>query len=115
MSYDSVLLYREICRILRQTPCCSLNAVSKELQVSPRTIQNVVSRLIGRSFTGLREELLLTEIKSLLVTRPTLEIKEISYAMGYKSPRSFARAVKRVSGLTPGQIRLRVSRGLLGV
>ncbi len=43
--------------------------------------------------------------KSLLVSEPTLPIKAISFALGYKSQRSFARAVRRATGISPEELR----------
>jgi len=112
MSYDQRLLFNHVLTALRRTPICSLGVLSRELGVSVRTIEAVVSHCAGKGFRDLRQEALVAEVKALLAERPARAIKEISYAMGYNSPRSFARAVKRVCGLTPEQLRYRAGHDL---
>jgi len=57
------------------------------------------------SFRELQERALLAETERLLTSYPPLSIKEIAFATGYKSPRSFSRAVRRACGLSPREFR----------
>ena len=90
--------------MLEGDPCRSLSDLSQELQVSRRTIQNAVNVVAGRKFRDLREDLLLAKIKKLLESANTT-IRKASLEAGHKSSRSFARAVRRVCGLTPQKLR----------
>lgn len=94
--------------MLEGDPCRSLSDLSEELQVSRRTIQNTVNLVTGKKFRDLREDLLLTKIKKLLESANTT-IRKVSLEAGYKSSRSFARAVRRVCGVTPQQLRTRTA------
>ncbi len=99
MSYDPRLLFEEISICLHESPSKTLLDISKNLRVSRRT---------GGTFRGLREEILLTNVRSLFVSQPTLAIKELCFAVGFKSATSFARAIKRASGSSPEELRFRV-------
>lgn len=95
--------------MLESNPCCSLGKMSRKLRISRRTIQNIVKAITGKRFRDLREELLLVRIKNLLASAPNTTVMEISLEAGYRSPRSFARAVKRACGISPQQLRNRIA------
>jgi AraC-like DNA-binding protein len=111
MSYDSLLLFTKVAACLFENPRQTLEEMSDNLHVGKRTIQHTVRVSVGRSFKHFREEVLLTEAKRLLTERPEMAIKELSFQLGFRSATSFARAVKRTSGLSPVQIRSIVSQG----
>lgn len=113
MSYERDLVFAQIHIAVSEHPELSLGGIAKLCGVSVRTLESIVSERTGCAFRSLREEAMMAAVRRLLEQRPTLAIKEISYAMGYKSPRSFARAVRRTCGLTPRQLRLRAGRVLI--
>jgi transcriptional regulator GlxA family with amidase domain len=115
MSYDSRLLFEAISISLHESPSKTLLDISKNLRVSRRTIEKAISSSTGGTFRQFREEILLRSVRSLCVSQPTLAIKELCFAVGFKSARSFARAIKRVSGSSPEEFRFRVARELLDV
>jgi len=112
VSYNHRLLLDEICRCLRQSPCCSLGVLSQELTVSRRTIQQVAITTTGKTLRQLRKEILLARVKHLFISRPTSAIKELSFDLGYKSSRSFSRAIRRASGTSPEKLRSQITDGL---
>lgn len=109
MSYNHALLFETITKHLQMNPRCSINYLSNQLKISRRTIQEVVSAKSSKTFSALRQEVLLNEVKRLLVSKPELTIKEISFNVGFYSPRSFARSVKKACGYSPEELRLRLS------
>jgi AraC-like DNA-binding protein len=113
VSYDHRLLLEEISLSLHRDPCCSLESLSRELQVSRRTIQKVLINATGKGLRQCREEIVIARLRSLLIARPTSAIKELSFAIGYKSPSSFARAIRRVCGASPEQLRFRIAEELI--
>ena len=113
MSYDPRLLFHSIALCLKQNPAISLGTLSKELQLSRRTIQKAIAVGSGKNFRSLREEFLLARVKSLFLSEPTSEIKAISFTIGYESPRSFARAIRRASGFSPEELRSRAAGELM--
>lgn len=112
-SYNRRLLFKRITLTLQSKPHCSLAELARGLGVSRRTIQNAVNVVTGKKFKDLRNEVLLERVKSLFASAPNTPIKEVSFKVGYRSPRSFARAVRRACGFSPEQLRTRVARELV--
>ena len=108
-----MVLFNRITLMLQGNPCCSLGELSRELRVSRRTIQNAVDAVTGTKFRDLRDELLVVKIKNLLASAPNTTIREVSLDAGYRSPRSFARAVRRACGVSPQQLRTFIADELL--
>ncbi len=115
MSYDPRLLFERIFTYLRESPCRTLSDLSKRLQVSEGTIKKAVNLSTGKSFRLLRDKVILTRVKWLFAAQPEAPIKELSFGIGFKSASSFARAIKRASGLSPEELRSRVAHELLVV
>jgi AraC-like DNA-binding protein len=113
VSYEPRLLFDRIILALQRNPRCSLEGLSRELRVSRRTIQNAVNAVTGKKLRDLREELLLARVKNLLVSTPNATIKKVALDVGYRSPRSFAHAVRRACGVSPKQLRNRIAGDLL--
>jgi len=113
LSYDPRLLFHRIALCLKQNPAISLETISKELQLSRRTIQKAIAVGSGKNFRSLRDEFLLARVKSLFLSEPTSEIKVISFTIGYESPRSFARAIRRACGFSPEELRSRAAGELM--
>jgi AraC-like DNA-binding protein len=105
MSYEPTLLYERIFLSLQENLNLSLEELSQDLHVSRRTIQNTVVSVSGKKFRELREQLLLTRFREAFAAEPSTVIKELSSEFGYRSPRSFARAVRRACGLPPEELR----------
>jgi len=105
MSYSRILLFECISKHLDSNPRSSIQQLVRELRISRRTIQGVISRSAGKSFCALREELMMKKVRHLFVSQPGLTIKEVSFVVGFYSPRSFGRAVKRASGFSPQELR----------
>lgn len=113
MSCKHDLLVDVALRRLSLAPSTLLEGLTRELQVSRRTLQNAINMITGKTFRELRDELLVERVKSLLESQPTREIKELSFELGFESPRSFARAIKRACGFSPAQLRSRIIFQLL--
>ena len=109
MSYNSKLLFDQLSARLRENPRKTLRELSTDLGISDRTIEEKIRLFTGITFRQFREELLLMTIRSQFADRPEIAIKEVSLGLGFKSSSSFARVVRRASGLTPQQFRSRAS------
>jgi AraC-like DNA-binding protein len=105
VSYNVRLLFEKISDCLHNKPGKTLAELSQRLRVSERTIERACRRLAGRSFRRFREEILLRQVTRFLELQPEIAIKELSFGVGFKSTSSFARAIKRASGLSPEQLR----------
>lgn len=105
MSYNHKILFQTVSECLRRSPCRSLGDLSRELGISRRTIQKSINIVAGKQFRNLREEILVSTVRSLFISRPTVAIKQLSFDVGYRSARSFARAIKRACGICPEELR----------
>jgi AraC-like DNA-binding protein len=115
MSYDSKLLFERISGCLRGSPSTSLLSLSRSLQVSRQTIGKVIRVSTGGTFKLLRNEILLAQVRLHFAAKPTVSIKEVSFAVGFKSASSFARTIKRAFGFSPADLRSLIARELLAV
>ena len=109
MSHDPRLLFAQICVRLDETPARSLLDLSREFQVSPRNIQNVVASMTGGvKFSSFKSDILIARLTRLFVARPFSPIQEISSGLGYRSLRAFTRAVRLASGVSPAEFHKRI-------
>jgi methylphosphotriester-DNA--protein-cysteine methyltransferase len=105
MSYELKLLFEELSRRFQNTPRLSLRTASEEMNISCRTIQKAIKIATGGTFREFQANIILSRIQFLLGSNPALAIKELSFTVGYRSSRSFARSVKRMCGLCPHALR----------
>jgi transcriptional regulator GlxA family with amidase domain len=110
MSYNPRLLFGKILDFLDESPSITLGHLARNLSVGRRTIEGAIKFVTGGTFELLRQEILLVQIRTLLASEPTLSIKELGHALGFKSPTSFERSVKRASGFSPEELRIHVAR-----
>ena len=94
VSTNPQILFTHISAMVERSPRLSLEDCSHLLRLSPRSVQQAVHAATGASFRALQERALLAEAER-LTSYPPLSIKEIAIATGYKSARSFSRAVRR--------------------
>jgi len=97
---------------LQRTPYGLLGNLSRALGVSQRTIERTVFIASGKTFRDLRKEVLIERVTAVFVSFPARPIKRVAFDLGYNSPRSFARAVKRACGSSPQELRSRVNHDL---
>jgi AraC-like DNA-binding protein len=105
MSYNHGLLFARIFLQMLMAPCISVETLARELNVSRRTIQGVIRDRAGKSYSALRQEILVAKTRQLFAEYPSLAIKEVSFAVGFVSARSFARAIRRACGVSPEDLR----------
>ena len=109
MSYEMRLLSAEIFARLSKHPCTTLCDLSTQLNDSKRTCQKTIRSCSGGTFRELQLAVLFNTVREILACQPTIAIKELAYSVGFKSPRSFARAVRHISGHSPKELRALVS------
>src|ERR671925_167528 len=110
MLYAHKFLLDAMLSHLHQSPYCLLGDLALQLRVSRRTIENSIHIVAGKTFRDLRKEILLERVRSLLASTPTMSVKELSFAVGFKSASSFSRAIKRDCGSSPEELRSHVAR-----
>jgi AraC-like DNA-binding protein len=106
MAYNQGLLLQRIQENLATFPRISLSEMARQLKVERHTIERVVRKETGRSFRELQAERLLTKALGLLAAEPWLAVKEVSFLLGYSSPRAFRRFMRRTHGSSPTEARL---------
>jgi AraC-like DNA-binding protein len=106
LSYDFAQLYLEVDRLLNVAPLRPVAELSRELNVSRRTIMKAVQTGACKGLREWRNDLLIQRLRLAMQSSAMIwSIKELAFHAGYKSPRSFARAVRRSCGCTPQQLR----------
>ena len=108
MSYDPRIpriLFEQIAASLTENPRRTLEELSQSLRVSKRTIKKTVRTVTGGTFRSYREGVLMDRVKGFFAVQLGVAIKVLSIDLGFKSPSSFARAVRRASGSCPGELR----------
>ncbi len=88
-------------KLMGKTP--SLATVSKSLAMQARTLQRRLEEL-DISFSEIIQEVRLEEADRYL-TETAMEVKEISYFLGFSDPSAFIKAFKRWTGVTPQKYR----------
>jgi AraC-like DNA-binding protein len=112
MTYDVRLLVHAATTRLRAAPACSLTAVAAECGVSRHTLLRAFQRCGLASVAEVRDRLMHERMNALMTAVPPKSIKEISDGLGFATPRSFARWVKRQDGVVPRALRDALCRRL---
>jgi len=94
MAYDDHMLLQRIEENLEIRPRILLSEIARLLNVERHTIERSVRSGSGKTFRALQNEKLLTRALRLLTGEPARSIKEVSFALGYASPRAFRRFIK---------------------
>lgn len=105
MAYD----YSRICQLVQSAldgrPGATLALIAAQLGIERHTITNAFRVTTGESFRDFRQATIVNKARCLLSADGTRSIKEISYSLGFASPRSFQRAIVKAFRMTPTQIR----------
>jgi AraC-like DNA-binding protein len=106
MAYDASLLLQRIEENLATRPRMSLSDMARQLNVERHTIERSVRSGTGGTFRELQDEKLLAQALRLLTEEPARSLKEVSFELGYSSPRAFRRFIKEAWGTSPKDARL---------
>ncbi|MGL4630741.1 MAG: helix-turn-helix domain-containing protein [Leadbetterella sp.] len=77
---------------------------AEKLNITPKYLSEVVKEQTGKSPKNLIEQLLMQEAKSLL-KQTDMNIKEISYWLGFEDPSYFTKAFRVSEGVKPNEYR----------
>lgn len=78
----------------------SVQYYADRMAVSPRTLNNVTQRILGKTAKTCIDEILVLHIKRLLINTP-ISIKEIAYSCGFSEPTNLYRYFRKHTGSTP--------------
>ena len=112
MTYNQYQLFEVIDARLTACPGLRLQAVAQEFGVNRHTVEKAIRQARGISFREYQQDFLLRKAIDLLLHEPNLSIKQLAGELGYRSPKSFWRFIKRASGKSPSEIQ-RTSVALL--
>ena len=105
MTYNPNLVVQSALTVIVALPARSLAAVAAECAVSRQTLDRAFRRCGLGSTSHIRNEAIHTRMAALMTAHPPKSIKEISGALGFATPRSFARWLKREDGIVPCALR----------
>jgi len=106
MAYDRRLLFKRVEESLSSRPRTSISEIARQVKVDRHTIERAVRQVTGGSFRQLQQQALLGAALRLLAAEPGRSVKEISFLLGYGSPRAFSRFMRHTCGSPPTPIRL---------
>jgi AraC-like DNA-binding protein len=113
VSYDHNLILDDFLERVRQAPARSLLAISREMKVSCRTLEYVLFSSARKRFKEIQGEILVAVVRTEIVRDHSLTIKELSFSLGFKSPRTFARAIRRSCGMSPIELRTSMADAIM--
>ncbi|MFO7694626.1 MAG: AraC family transcriptional regulator [Vicinamibacterales bacterium] len=110
MVYDAWLVVRAAAAALSTAPARRLGAVAAACGVSRYTLMRACLQCGAGSARDLRDAVLHRRMHALMTAVPPKSIKEISDVLGFATPQSFARWLKRTDGVAPTALRAALCR-----
>jgi len=110
MAYDARFVVQSAAAALGAAPARRLGAVAAACGVSRRTLVRACLKVGAGSARDLRDAVLHRRMHALMTAAPPKTIKEISNALGFSTPQSFARWLKRADGVAPTALRAALYR-----
>jgi AraC family transcriptional regulator, transcriptional activator of pobA len=97
---------RDFCRLINTQYLENKDVAhyADQLNISPKYLNEAVKESTGKAPKNLIEQLIMQEAKSLL-KQTQMNIKEISYWLGYDDPSYFSKAFKVAEGVLPNEYR----------
>jgi transcriptional regulator GlxA family with amidase domain len=98
MAYDLHRIFLQVRHNLELTPSMSLAQLSRNLRIERHTVEKAVKRAIGVTFREFRNGVLLRRAQDLLRDESNRTIKEVAFALGYRSQGSLSRFIRIMTG-----------------
>jgi AraC-like DNA-binding protein len=95
----------ELAVSLRKSPATTLDDLAASMCLHRHTITRLVFESTGLTFRGWKDSMRRDIACDLLLKNPNVSIKEVSYALGFRTTRSFDKFARRVLGCTPTAFR----------
>lgn len=105
MAYDMRGIFEVVRETLEKAPLTSLHQLSRNLTIERHTIEKAIRTESGESFRSFRRGIAFEIARDRLISCPDLSIKEVAYALGFRSSRTFSRFIRDTCGYTPIQLR----------
>jgi len=83
----------------------SINSLAEKFHVNPTYLTRIFKGEFAKTPTKYLLELRITKAKKLMQQQPDLEMKEISYLVGYADQGYFSRIFKKIVGVSPSEFK----------
>ncbi|SEB44507.1 AraC-type DNA-binding protein [Tenacibaculum sp. MAR_2009_124] len=90
----------------------NLKELSKELEVTPHKLSQLLNDNMGKSFSQYINEFKIEEAKKLLHRNDNLTLEAIGYESGFSSKSNFYATFKKIVGKTPSEFKKSITREL---
>jgi len=107
MSYDHAALAAFVLAKLAESPQITLVGLCRELQIDRHTLAQALSESTGQTFRQLKNQLVTEAVEIALAHGVSKSIKQAASEVGYQSASSFAKKIRRATGMTPVALRRR--------
>jgi AraC-like DNA-binding protein len=108
MSGRDSILVASATQALERYGISSLDGIASCVGVHRHTVASAIRRTQGLTFRQWRAMLLARRAAEAFRCQPNLSIKEIAAALGFSTPQSFCRFVKRTTGMVPSDLRRQI-------
>jgi AraC-like DNA-binding protein len=98
MVYDLHRIFLQVTQHVEMTPSISLMQLSNNLGIERHTIAKAIKNATGLSFREFRNSVLLKHVRDLLKDESNRTIKEVAFAVGYRSQGSLSRFMRIATG-----------------
>jgi AraC-like DNA-binding protein len=98
MVYDLHRIFLQVTQNIEMMPSISLMQLSNNLGIERHTIAKAIKNATGLSFRKFRTSVLLKHVRDLLKDESNRTIKEVAFAVGYRSQGSLSRFVRIATG-----------------
>jgi transcriptional regulator GlxA family with amidase domain len=108
MVYDLHKIFLTATRRLEITPSISSTQLARNLGIGRQTMAKAIKNATGLTFSEFRRNVLLRRTADLLKDDANLTIKEVAFALGYRSQGSLSRFIRRTIGHSAKELKLEV-------
>jgi AraC-like DNA-binding protein len=98
MVYDFHRIFLQVTQNIEMMPSISLMQLSNNLGIERHTIAKAIKNATGLSFREFRNSVLLKHVRNLLKDESNRTIKEVAFAVGYRSQGSLSRFMRITTG-----------------
>jgi transcriptional regulator GlxA family with amidase domain len=106
MVYDPHKIFLKVTRQLEITPSISSTQLAKNLGIERHTMTKAVKNATGVTFREFRKGVLLKYAVSLLKDESNQTIKEVAFALGYRSQGSLCRFIRTATGRSAKELKM---------
>lgn len=109
--YDMSLLFGRVRACLETDPLQSLGGVASRVHVSPASVRRSIRANVDMAFRAFKGRLILEKVRQVTAANPSYSVRDVCFAIGYRSPKAFSRAVAKLAGAPPSGLRRSAMRG----